>query len=45
MSFWLGFSYAQIAEQTGFGDSKIKMSLHRTREKLAAELKKEGITV
>lgn len=45
MRFWLGLSYAQIAEQTGFSDSKIKMSLHRTREKLAAELKKEGITV
>ena len=45
MRFWLGLSYSQIGEQTGFGDSKIKMSLHRTREKLAAELKKEGITV
>ena len=45
MRYWLGMSYQQIGEQTGFGESKIKMSLHRTREKLAAELEKEGITV
>lgn len=45
MRYWLDMSYAQIREQTGFGESKIKMSLHRTREKLAAELGKEGITV
>ena len=45
MRFWLGLGYAEIARQTGFGESKVKMSVIRTRKKLAAELKKEGITV
>lgn len=45
MRYYIGMSYAQIREQTGFGESKIKMSLHRTREKLAEVLGKEGITV
>ena len=45
MRYWLSLSYDQIRTQTGFGESKIKMSLSRTREKLADELKKEGITV
>lgn len=45
MRFYLDFSIAQIAKQTGFGESKIKMSILRTRKKLAAELQKEGITV
>ena len=45
MRYWLSMSYDQIRTQTGFGESKIKMSLSRTRSKLADELKKEGITV
>ena len=45
MRYWLSMSYDQIRTQTGFGESKIKMSLSRTRAKLADELKKEGITV
>ena len=44
LRYWLGLSLAQIAAQTGYGESKIKVSLHRTRKKIAAQLKKEGIT-
>ena len=45
MRIYLNLSIADIAMQTGFSESKIKMSLSRTRAKLADELKKEGITV
>lgn len=45
MRFYLDFSIAQIAKQTGFGESKVKMSIQRTRKKLAEELIKEGITI
>lgn len=45
MRFWLDMSIPQIARQTGFGESKVKMSITRTKKKLAAELEKEGITV
>ena len=45
MRFWLGLSYTEIAKQTGFGESRVKMSVTRTRKKLAEELKKEGITL
>lgn len=45
MRYWMGLSIEQIMSQTGYGESRIKMSLHRTRKKLAAELEKEGITV
>ncbi len=45
MRYWLDMSIAQIASHTGFGESKIKVTLHRMRMKLAAELGKEGITV
>jgi RNA polymerase sigma-70 factor (ECF subfamily) len=45
LRYWMGLSLAEISAQTGFGESKIKVSLHRTRNKIAAELKKEGITV
>ena len=44
LRYWLGLSLSQISSQTGYGESKIKVSLHRTRKKIAAELKKEGIT-
>ena len=43
--YWLGMSIEQIVAQTHFGESRVKMSLHRTRKKLAEELGKEGITV
>lgn len=45
MRYWLDMSIEQIASQTGFGVSKVKVTLHRMRKKLAAELEKEGITV
>ncbi len=45
MRYWLDMSIEQISSQTGFGESKIKVTLHRMRKKLAAELAKEGITV
>ena len=45
MRYWLDMSIAQISSQTGCGESKIKVTLHRMRKKLAAELGKEGITV
>ena len=44
MRYWLGMSHAQIMKQTGFSEGKIKMSLKRTREKLAEALGKEGFT-
>ena len=44
LRYWLGNSLPQISAQTGYGESKIKVSLHRTRKKIAAALKKEGIT-
>ena len=45
LRYWADCSIAQIAEQTGYGESKIKMTLLRTRNKLREELGKEGITV
>ena len=36
---------AEIAKRYGITESKVKMQLHRTREKLRAYLEKEGITV
>ncbi len=45
MRIYLNLSVADIAMQTGFGESKVKMSLSRTRKKLADILEKEGITV
>ena len=45
MRFWLGLEYSDISRQTGFSESKIKVSVHRTRKALAELLKKEGITV
>ena len=45
MRYWLDMSIEQISSQTGYGESKVKVTLHRMRKKLAAELGKEGITV
>lgn len=41
--YWLIASVAQIAESSGFSESKIKSSLHRSREKLKKHLIKEGL--
>ena len=40
--YWYCDPIAQIAAQTGWGESKIKMNLLRTREKLREYLRKEG---
>ena len=45
LRYWMGLSYTQIMTQTGAGESRVKMSLHRTRKKIAEELRKEGIAV
>ncbi len=45
LHFWLSLTYREICERTGFGESKIKMSIKRTKKKLETVLKKEGITV
>lgn len=41
--YWYMDSIADICEQFGFGQSKVKMMLLRTREKLLKELVKEGV--
>ena len=43
MRYYFGMTPSAIAKQMKCGDSKVKMSLMRTREKLAAYLTKEGI--
>ncbi|MDR0197178.1 MAG: sigma-70 family RNA polymerase sigma factor [Oscillospiraceae bacterium] len=43
--YWYGYSVPMIAEKFGAGQSKVKMSLHRTRKKLKTELEKRGVTV
>ncbi len=45
MRYWFSMSCRTIAVQTGHSEGKIKMSLMRTRKKLAEELRKGGITV
>ena len=45
MRYWLGMSIEQIMHQTNFGESRVKVSLHRTRKKIADELGKRGIIV
>ena len=45
MRYWLDMSNTDIAKQLNFGESRVKVTLHRIRKKLAAELGKEGITV
>ena len=43
MRYYFGMSPSAIAKRMKCGDSKVKMTLLRTREKLAAYLTKEGI--
>lgn len=42
LRYWYSESIAGIAQKFGFGESKVKMALSRTRKKLAAHLTKEG---
>ena len=41
--YWLMESVADIASATGFSQSKVKSSLHRSRGKLRKQLSKEGL--
>lgn len=43
--YWYAESIAEIAQYFGVSQSKVKTSLHRTREKLRAYLEREGIAV
>lgn len=43
--YWYFDSVAQIAKHFGYSESKVKMTLSRTRDKLRAYLEKEGICV
>ncbi|WP_154646741.1 sigma factor-like helix-turn-helix DNA-binding protein [Oribacterium asaccharolyticum] len=40
--YWFMDSVSEIAEESGFGLSKVKMSLSRTREQLKLFLEQEG---
>ena len=41
--YYLAEPIARIAEKSGFSESKIKSSLHRSRRKLKTHLEKEGL--
>lgn len=41
--YWYLDSIAEIAEKSGFSDSKVKSMLHRIRKRLNAHLEKEGL--
>ncbi len=41
--YWFIASIAEIAEKFGFSESKVNSMLHRTRKKLLAYLKEEGL--
>ena len=43
--YWFGDSVQEISARSGFGESKIKMSLLRTRQSLQDALEKEGYRV
>jgi len=43
--YWYNYSISEIASKLNVGESKIKMSLHRTRKKLKTYLEKRGITL
>ncbi|WP_308682642.1 RNA polymerase sigma factor [Stomatobaculum longum] len=43
--YWFGDSVQEISARSGFGESKIKMSLLRTRQSLKEVLEKEGYRV
>ena len=41
--YWYAASIREIAEKSGFSESKVKSMLLRTRRKLRAALKEEGL--
>ena len=41
--YWYAESVREVAEACGVSESKVKMSLHRTRKKLREFLQKEGL--
>ena len=41
--YWLIESIGDIASATGFSQSKVKSSLHRSREKIKKQLQREGL--
>ena len=43
--YWYSDSLFDICRNFGFTETKVKSSLHRTREKLSAVLKKEGVAM
>ena len=43
--YWYMDSVAQIAARYGYSESKVKMTLKRTRDKLRSRLEKEGYTL
>ncbi len=43
--YWFADSVADIAQRYGMSQSKVKTSLHRTRNKLEAFLEKEGVAL
>lgn len=43
--YWLIYPVKEIAKELGVGESKVKMSLMRTREKLKTVLEKEGFDI
>ena len=45
MRYWSFMTVAEIAENLGIGESKVKVTLMRTREKLKQFLEKEGIVL
>jgi RNA polymerase sigma-70 factor (ECF subfamily) len=45
LRYWYTESIAEIAQQFGVGESKVKMSLHRTRKKLKTYLERMGFSI
>lgn len=43
--YWYGDATADIAARYRLGESKVRVTLHRTRSRLKAYLEKEGVTV
>ena len=42
--YWFGEGISEISERYGFSESKVKTTLHRTREMLRKYLEKKGVT-
>jgi RNA polymerase sigma-70 factor (ECF subfamily) len=41
--YWFGETISEISKRYGFSESKVKTTLHRTREKLRKFLEKKGV--